>query len=59
LQKVIADDLEALINVLPPHIQQALFNQEHNGELLEVVLDLGRFPEARYVQQELVCVKRK
>jgi stage III sporulation protein SpoIIIAA len=52
LQKVIADDLDALINVLPPHIQQALIEQHDNSELLEVVLDLGRSPEARYPQKE-------
>jgi stage III sporulation protein SpoIIIAA len=54
LQKIIADDLDALLNVLPPHIQQALIEQPNNSGLLEVVLDLGRPPEARYPQEELV-----
>jgi stage III sporulation protein SpoIIIAA len=53
LQKVIADDLDALLDVLPPHIRQALIEQPDNSELLEVVLDLGRPPEARYPQKEI------
>lgn len=54
MQKVIADDLDALLNVLPPHIHQALVEQSNNSELLEVVLDLGRHPEARYPHEELI-----
>jgi len=54
LQKVIADDLDALLDVLPPHIREALVKQPDNDELLEVILDLGRPPEARYPQKELV-----
>jgi len=53
LQKVIAADLDALLDVLPPHIHQALLEQPDNNELLEVVLDLGRPPEARYPQREI------
>jgi len=54
LQKVIADDLDALLDALPTHIRQALIEQPDNSELLEVVLDLGRFPEARYPHNEVV-----
>src|SRR5437870_4791813 len=34
--------------VLPPHIREALNRQGEIGSLIEVVLDLGRQPEARY-----------
>ena len=54
MQKVIADDLDALLDALPTHIRQALIEQPDNSELLEVVLDLGRFPEARYPHNEVV-----
>jgi stage III sporulation protein SpoIIIAA len=54
LRKVITDDLDALLDVLPPHIRQALLEQPDNSELLEVVLDLGRLPEARYPRKEIV-----
>jgi stage III sporulation protein SpoIIIAA len=54
LQKVITDDMEALLDILPPHIRQPLCQEEDISELLEVVLDLGRHPEARFPQQEVV-----
>ncbi|OGN91775.1 MAG: single-stranded DNA-binding protein, partial [Chloroflexi bacterium RBG_13_48_17] len=40
--------------VLPLHIRQALLEQANNSELLEIVLDLGRPPEARYPYQEVM-----
>ena len=54
MQKVITDDLDALINLFPPHIRQPLCQQENISELLEVVLDLGRPPEARFPKREVV-----
>ena len=54
LQKVIADDLEALLDILPPHIRQLLCQQEDISQLLEVILDLGRPPEARFPHREVV-----
>jgi stage III sporulation protein SpoIIIAA len=54
LQKVIADDLDALLDILPPHIRQPLSQQEDVSQLLEVILDLGRPPEARFPQREMV-----
>jgi len=53
LQKVITDDLDALLNILPPHICQPLRQQPDLSELLEVVLDLGRPPKARFPQREV------
>jgi stage III sporulation protein SpoIIIAA len=54
LPKVVTDDLDALLNVLPPHICQPLCQQQNISELLEVVLDLGRPPEARFPQREVI-----
>jgi len=54
LQKIVADDLDALLGVLPLPIRQALLEQSDNSKLLEIVLDLGRPPEARYPHQEVV-----
>jgi len=54
LQKVITDDLDALLDILPPHIRQPLCQQKDLSELLEVVLDLGRVPEARFPRREVV-----
>ncbi|MQY81392.1 MAG: single-stranded DNA-binding protein, partial [Dehalococcoidia bacterium] len=53
MQKVITDDLEALLDILPPHIRQPLCEQKDLSELLEVVLDLGRSPEARFPSREV------
>jgi len=53
LQKVITDDLDALLDILPLHIRQPLHQQKDISELLEVVLDLGRPPEARFPQREV------
>ncbi len=52
MQKVITDDLEALLNILPPHIRQPLYERSDKHQLLEVVLDLGRPAEARFPQRE-------
>ena len=54
MQKVITDDLDALLEILPPHVRQPLHQQKDTSELLEVVLDLGRPPEARFLQRELI-----
>jgi len=54
LQKVITDDLDALINIFPPQIRQPLCQQENISELLEVVLDLGRPSEARFPRREVI-----
>jgi len=54
LQKVITDDLEALLDILPPQVQQTLHQQADVSGLLEVVLDLGRPPEARFPQREVL-----
>ena len=53
-QKVITDDLDALLNIFPPHILQPLRQQEDSRELLEIVMDLGRPPEARFPHREMI-----
>jgi stage III sporulation protein SpoIIIAA len=52
MQQEITDDLDALIEVLPAELQQTLRSLNQEDELLEVVLDLGRLPEARFVHHE-------
>jgi stage III sporulation protein SpoIIIAA len=54
MQRRITDDLHALMAVIPPHIGEALAAADRTDELLEVILDLGRVPTARYVDTELV-----
>jgi stage III sporulation protein SpoIIIAA len=50
----ITDDLDALIDVLPKRVAEAVRSRPNNFELLEVVLDLGRVPEARYPGTEVI-----
>ncbi|MFC1953649.1 R3H domain-containing nucleic acid-binding protein [Chloroflexota bacterium] len=52
-QKVITDDLDALLDIFPPHLHDLLSQQDDIYELLEVILDLGRIPEARFPQREV------
>ena len=47
-------ELDALLGVLPPHIRQPLLAEEARQGLLEIILDLGRPPEARYENRELI-----
>jgi len=49
----ITDDLELLLNVLPSHIRTILETDNRQQDLIEVVMDLGRLPEARFVDGEM------
>jgi len=52
--QIVTDDLEELLEVLPPHICDPLQALQDRRELLEVVMDLGREPEARMPGREVV-----
>ncbi len=54
MKKIITDDLNQLLGVLPTHIARPLWNHENNHELLEVVMDLGRPPEARFPDKQVI-----
>ena len=56
-QRRITDDLHALLNVLPPPIAQAVNQVNNSDNLLEIILDLGRFPTARFVDTERVLIQ--
>jgi stage III sporulation protein SpoIIIAA len=59
MQLKITDDLAALLNVLPPHLREELQRSNRGEELIEVVLDLGRKPEARFTESELTLNERE
>lgn len=48
LQEKITDNLDQLLEVLPPPVRECLEQQEDLEDLLEVILDLGRPAEARF-----------
>ncbi len=49
----ITDDLDLLMDVLPQRIQQALLETDGADDLIEIVMDLGRLPEARFSNREI------
>jgi stage III sporulation protein SpoIIIAA len=51
-RKRITDNLDVLLNILPPMVAQRLNEINRSDDLLEVILDLGRMPTARYVDRE-------
>jgi stage III sporulation protein SpoIIIAA len=58
MHNAITDDLEALLEALPPSIHDAVNRLENRGELLEIVMDLGRLPEARFPDGEVILSER-
>jgi stage III sporulation protein SpoIIIAA len=50
----ITDDLDALMGVLPEDIARAVRKADDSDNLLEVILDLGRVPTARFVDREII-----
>jgi len=59
VQQTITDDLEALLEILPPAINRKLAEQPDVKDLIEVVLDLGRLPEARFPHREMGLASRE
>ena len=51
MQQWIDTDLDAIIEKLPPEIGRPVAGREDKTELLEVILDLGREPQARFPQE--------
>src|SRR5574338_284057 len=51
-QKRITDDLHVLVNVLPPRIADAITDENNSDNLIEIVMDLGRRPVARFTDRE-------
>jgi stage III sporulation protein SpoIIIAA len=48
IQKLVQEELERLLEVLPDRVTRELRRRDDLEDLLEVVLDLGRAPEARF-----------
>jgi stage III sporulation protein SpoIIIAA len=60
MERRITDDLDRLRSVLPEDIVKALIALKRNDDdLLEVILDLGRVPTARFVDEEIVLIDRE
>ncbi len=59
MQEWIDSDLDIIIEKLPPHIAEPFGDNARPGELLEVVLDLGREPQARFLTETTTLSSRE
>ena len=58
-QHRITDDLDAMLEVLPTNIRHAVEKANNSENLLEIVIDLGRLPTARFVEGEIVLAEKE
>src|ERR687888_462753 len=58
-QLVATDDLAAILRALPPEIVQRVRVLDSLEGLLEIVMDLGRIPEARFAGREEILSNRE
>ncbi|MPZ47734.1 MAG: AAA family ATPase [Dehalococcoidia bacterium] len=59
MSRTITDDLDLLVDSLAPHIGDPIRLRHDKHELLEIVMDLGRYPEARFPGREVVLSERE
>lgn len=58
-QRRITDDLDALLGILPKNIVQAVHKANNYEKLIEIILDLGRVPTARFVDSEITLREKE
>ena len=51
IRRQVTDNLEQLLDILPIHIKTSIEEYGQLDQLIEVVMDLGRSPEARYFNE--------
>ncbi len=60
MQKKITDDINLLLAVFPDYIRRPLEERQADaGQLIEVVMDLGRRPKAYYTNREIVLSEQE
>ena len=58
-QELVQEEMERLLEILPQRVKSRLTDQENLPDLLEVVLDLGRLPEARFPEGDVILDDRE
>jgi stage III sporulation protein SpoIIIAA len=58
VQQKVTDNIEQLLAVLPPEVCRSLKKHNDLQDLLEIVMDLGRFPEARFPNEVYTILDR-
>lgn len=56
---LIVDDLDILLRVFSEDIQNRLYEIGRRDDILEIIMDLGRVPTARYTDKEVVLFDRE
>ncbi len=59
MERRITDNIDRLREILPPELNAALDRLGNSDQLIEIVLDLGRVPTARYTDEEIVLLERE
>jgi stage III sporulation protein SpoIIIAA len=58
-QHKITDDLDVLLDVLPTNLRHAVEKANNSDKLIEIVIDLGRLPAARFVENEITLADKE
>lgn len=58
-QKRITDDLDILLGILPENVVSAVHKANRYEKLLEIIIDLGRVPFARYIDGEIQLTEQE
>ena len=53
------DDLDLLLGAIPPDVVEAVHTLTDPAQLIEIVMDLGRRPEARFTHGEVTLLDRE
>ncbi len=53
-EQVITSNIDLLLETLPPHIRNPVDQDGRRDDLIEIVMDLGRLPEARFRNDEAI-----
>lgn len=55
----IIDDIDLLLAIMPSRVREKLTDASDRETLIEVVLDLGRLPEARFTDREITLTDKE
>lgn len=51
--------MDALLEVLPPRITEVIRAVNQSDKLIEIIIDLGRYPEARFTDHEMILSEQE
>ena len=51
------EEIKKLLEVLPPHVKKAVESHPEISSLIEIVLDLGKLPEIRFIDNQIMYIE--